>query len=145
MARFPGWLILLTHASVLGAGCGALEYGVLILQAHRAVAEAQVAGAGPLPDLLEAEGGETTVSGPAYEVLLSCAPEDEESCPPDQRGVNCCLAPYEYTFAMEHLRKAREEVGRADYQAAAEMARLARDYARKARDIAMQLRREAGR
>jgi len=99
-----------------GAGCGAIEYSVVILQAHEAIAEAEVAGAGPL--------------------------EDREDC---REGVDCWLAPYEYTFAVEHLRKAREEVGQADYQAAVELARAARDTARKARDIAVQLRREAGR
>lgn len=145
MTRFSGSLVALGLALVLGTGCGAIEYSVYILQAHEAVAEAQVAGAGPSPDVLEAEGAGTASSGSAYEILLSCATNDEEACPQEERGVSCCLAPYEYTYAMEHLRKAREEVGQADYQAAVDMARLARDYARKARDMAAELRREAGR
>jgi hypothetical protein len=116
MTRFPGSFVALGLALLLGTGCGAIEYSVYILQAHEAIAEAEVAGAGP-------------------------APEGEEC----QEGVSCWLAPYEYTFAMEHLRKAKEEVGQADYQAAVEMARAARDFARKARDMAAQLRREAGR
>ncbi len=145
MTRLPGSWVALGLALLLGTGCGAIEYSVYILQAHEAVAEAQVSGAGPLPDVLDAEGAGTASSGAAYEILLSCATDDEEACPREQRGVNCCLAPYEYTYAMEHLRKAREEVGQADYQAAVEMARLARDYARKARDMAAELRREAGR
>jgi hypothetical protein len=116
MTRLPGWWIALGLAGMVGVGCGAIEYSVYILQAHEAVAEAEVAGAGP-------------------------APEGEEC----QEGVSCWLAPYEYTFALEHLRKAKEEVGQADYQAAVEMARAARDFARKARDMAAQLRREAGR
>jgi hypothetical protein len=116
MTRLPGWWIALGLAGMMTVGCGAIEYSVYILQAHEAVAEAEVAGAGPLE-----EGGEC------------------------QEGVDCWLAPYEYTFALEHLRKAREEVGQADYQAAVDMAREARDYARKARDMAAQLRREAGR
>jgi len=145
MTRLPGSWVALGLVLLLGTGCGAIEYSVYILQAHEAVAEAQVSGAGPLPDVLDSEGAGTASSGAAYEILLSCATDDEEACPREQRGVNCCLAPYEYTYAMEHLRKAREEVGQADYQAAVEMARLARDYARKARDMAAELRREAGR
>jgi hypothetical protein len=145
MTRLPGSLVALGLALLLGTGCGAIEYSVYILQAHEAVAEAQVSGAGPSPDVLDAEGAGTASSGAAYEILLSCATDDEEACPREQRGVSCCLAPYEYTYAMEHLRKAREEVGQADYQAAVDMARLARDYARKARDMAAELRREAGR
>ncbi len=100
----------------MGTSCGAIDYSVAILQAHEAIAEAEVAGAGPAEPGVECE-----------------------------EGVDCWLAPYEYTFAEEHLRKAREEVGQADYQAAVDMAHLARDFARKARDMAAQLRREAGR
>ena len=55
------------------------------------------------------------------------------------------LAPYEYWYAHEHLRKAREEVGYSDFQAAAECARVAREYAKKARDIALRRKRERGR
>jgi hypothetical protein len=116
MNRLPGWLVALGLVSLGALGCGAIEYSVVILQAHAAVAEAEVAGAGPA--------------------------EEGEEC---HEGVDCWLAPYEYTFAVEHLRKASEEVGQADYQAAVEMAREARDFARKARDMAAQLRREAGR
>ncbi|MBI5490491.1 MAG: hypothetical protein HY905_24360 [Deltaproteobacteria bacterium] len=119
MTRLSGWWIALGLLASTAAGCGAIEYSVYILQAHEAIAEAEVAGAGP-------------------------AMEGDE-CGPEQEGVSCWLAPYEYTYALEHLRKAREEVGQADYQAAVEMARAARDFARKARDMAAQLRREAGR
>jgi hypothetical protein len=105
---------------VLGsAACGPIEYSVYILQAHEAIAEAEVSGAGPAPEGVE--------------------------CSAEQEGIACWLAPYEYTYALEHLRKAREEVGQADYQAAVDMARIARDFARKARDMAVQIRREAGR
>jgi hypothetical protein len=116
MTRLPGRWIALGLAGMMAAGCGAIEYSVYILQAHEAVAEAEVAGAGPA--------------------------DEGQEC---HEGVDCWLAPYEYTYALEHLRKAREEVGQADYQAAVEMARAARDFARKARDMAAQLRREAGR
>jgi hypothetical protein len=115
MTRLAGWLVALGLAACAG-GCGPIEYAAVILDAHSAIAEAEVAGAGPAPD--------------------------GEEC---QEGVDCWLAPYEYTYALEHMRKAREEVGQADYQAAVEMGRAARDYARKARDMATELRREAGR
>ncbi len=126
MRRTIGRLFCIAAFAVLTASCGAVEYGAVILGAHEAIAEAEVAGAGP-PD------GET-----------DCARADDcwEEC---RRTRDCWLAPYEYTYALEHLRKAREEVGQADYQAAADMGRLAREYARKARDIAVQRRREEGR
>ena len=54
-------------------------------------------------------------------------------------------APYEYYYAKEHIRKAREEAGYADYQAAIELGRTAEEYATKARDIARNRRRELGR
>ena len=116
MNRLPGWMVAVGLVGMAALGCGAIDYSVAILAAHGAIAEAEVAGAGP-------------------------APEGEEC----QEGVDCWLAPYEYTYAQEHLRKAREEVGLADYQAAVDMAHLARAFARKARDMAAQLRREAGR
>jgi hypothetical protein len=102
MRRVLGALIGLTVVGGVASGCGPIEYSAVILGAHEAIAEAEVAGA-------------------------------EE------------MAPYEYTYAVEHLRKAREEVGQADYQGAVDMARLAREYARKAREIAVQHRREEGR
>jgi hypothetical protein len=54
-------------------------------------------------------------------------------------------APYEYFYAKEHIHKAREEAGYADYQAAIELGRTAEQYATKARDIARSRRRELGR
>ncbi|MCP4605436.1 MAG: DUF4398 domain-containing protein [Proteobacteria bacterium] len=56
-----------------------------------------------------------------------------------------CDAPYEYYSALEYLRKAREEVGYSDYEAAVEFAREARLLAHKARDIALNRDRERGR
>ena len=50
MTRLPGWWIALGLAGMVGVGCGAIEYSVYILQAHEAVAEAEVAGAGPAPE-----------------------------------------------------------------------------------------------
>jgi hypothetical protein len=54
-------------------------------------------------------------------------------------------APYEYYYAKEHIRKAREEAGYADYQVAIELGRTAEQFAVKARDIARSRRRELGR
>ena len=56
-----------------------------------------------------------------------------------------CDAPYEYYSALEYLRKAREEVGFSDYEAAVDFAREARSFARKARDIALNRAQERGR
>ena len=54
-------------------------------------------------------------------------------------------APYEYYYAREHIHKAREEAGYADYQVAIEYGRTAEEYATKARDISRNRRRELGR
>jgi hypothetical protein len=45
-------------------------------------------------------------------------------------------APYEYHFALEHLHKAQEFAGTAEYQDALDMASVAEDYGNRARDIA---------
>jgi hypothetical protein len=42
------------------------------------------------------------------------------------------LAPYEYYYALEHLRKARTEAGEADYGDAIELAEIAYQYANRA-------------
>lgn len=54
-------------------------------------------------------------------------------------------APYEFTYAREHLDQARREVGYSDYQEAVKCARIAHEYGEKARDIALRARREKGR
>jgi hypothetical protein len=54
-------------------------------------------------------------------------------------------APYEYTYAVEHAKKAKEEVGHADYQAAWEYAKEAETYGMKAKEIARKQKMEAGR
>ena len=45
-------------------------------------------------------------------------------------------ATYEYHFALEHLRKAQEFAGTAEYQDAIDMASVAEEYGNRARDIA---------
>jgi hypothetical protein len=45
-------------------------------------------------------------------------------------------ATYEYHYALEHLRKAQEFAGTAEYQDAVDMALVAEDYGNRARDLA---------
>lgn len=54
-------------------------------------------------------------------------------------------SPYEYFLAREHLEKAREFAGEAEYQNALDMAAAAEESARQARDIARRRQRESGR
>jgi hypothetical protein len=48
-------------------------------------------------------------------------------------------APYEYHYAVEHLRKARSEAMEADYGDAIELAGVAYDYASRAVQVAQQV------
>ena len=48
-------------------------------------------------------------------------------------------SPYEYYYALEHLRKARTEAMEADYGAAIELAQAALDYARRAVQVAQRV------
>lgn len=54
-------------------------------------------------------------------------------------------APYEFYMAHEHLQKAREFAGEAEYQNALDMAAVAEENARQARDISRRRMRESGR
>ena len=54
-------------------------------------------------------------------------------------------APYEFYYAREHLRKAREEAAEASYQDAGRFARVAEEFGVKARDLARRRMREMGR
>jgi hypothetical protein len=55
------------------------------------------------------------------------------------------FAPYEYTYAVEHNKKAKEEVAHSDYQAALRYAKVAEEFALKAKEIARKQKMEAGR
>ena len=55
------------------------------------------------------------------------------------------LAPYEYHFANEHLRQARQEAGGAYYQDALGHAKIAEEYGEKTLDLARRRLREEGR
>lgn len=54
-------------------------------------------------------------------------------------------APYEYTFAQEHLRKAAEEAAMADYGDAIKLSDTAEEYAEKAIKLTKQAVEGAGR
>jgi hypothetical protein len=53
-------------------------------------------------------------------------------------------APYEYNYALEHLHKAREFAGEAEYQYAMDMAEVAEQMGHRARDLALRRERERG-
>ena len=92
---------------------------------------------------LVAAGGLFAGCGP---VEYSAVILDAHSAVAEAREADAHIhAPYEYYYAREHIRKAREEAGYADYQAAAQFGRTAEEYALKARDIARRRRREMGR
>jgi hypothetical protein len=55
------------------------------------------------------------------------------------------LAPYEYTMATEHLRKARSEAAEADYGDAIVFAEVCEEYSEKAIRISQEAHRSAGR
>lgn len=54
-------------------------------------------------------------------------------------------AAYEFFMAREHLEKAREFAGEAEYQNALDMAAVAEENARQARDLSRRRQRESGR
>jgi len=89
----------------------------------------------------------------AFVTLAGCGPVeytavilDASQAMAEARAADAHInAPYEYYYAKEHIHKAREEAGYADYQAAIELGRTAEEYATKARDIARNRRRELGR
>lgn len=59
----------------------------------------------------------------------------EELARAEQLGAEA-RAPYEYHYAVEHLRKARSEAMEADYGDAIQLARVAYDYANRAVQVA---------
>jgi hypothetical protein len=62
----------------------------------------------------------------------------EELARAEQLGAEA-RAPYEYHYALEHLRKARSEAMEADYGAALELAGMAFDFASRAVQLAQQV------
>ena len=126
----------------IGLGCAPVEYSVVIVEASQAIAEAEVAGASCTQEQLDALSPVTKNKAPDPGTALASS-EVEDS--PIELGQPTCDGPFEYYSAMEFRRKAREEAGYSDYEAAVEFAREARAYARKARDIALNRDMERGR
>ena len=127
---------------VLGfLGCAPIEYSVVVVQASQVIAEAEVAGAACTQEQLDRLSPVTKDIAPDTGTPLVSSEENIS----DIGGEPMCDAPFEYYSSLEYLRKAREEVGFSDYEAAADYARKSRTYAKKARDISHQRSRERGR
>ncbi len=139
-----GWFPILSiiGLSLQGWGCAPVEYSVIIVQASQAIAEAEVAGASCTEEQLERLSPVTKNLAPDPGTALATSEEEPRRSAFAQSS---CDAPYEYYSALEYLRKAREEVGYSDYEAACEFAREARAMARRARDIALNRDQERGR
>jgi len=136
------WAISTLVAVSAAVGCAPIEYSVVIVQASQTIAEAEVAGAHCTQDQLDRMSPVTKNLSvdPGTEIVSSDGVGKLSGT-----GLPMCDAPYEYYSALEYLRKAREEVGYSDYQAAVEFAREARTFAGEARKIAIQRARERGR
>jgi hypothetical protein len=98
----------------------------------RAGSESPVLGIRAVVALLLLMG--TTACGNAiYAARITQA--SEELARAEQLGAEA-RAPYEYHYAVEHLRKARSEAMEADYGDAIALARVAYDYANRAVQVA---------
>lgn len=137
----PSILLTFLAGWAVVTGCAPIEYSVIIVDASQAIAEAEVAGASCTPEQLEQLSPVTKNLAPDPGTELVTSEEGSSLL----IGQPMCDAPYEYYSAVEYLRKAREEVGYSDYEAALEYAREARTFASKARDIALNRNRERGR
>jgi hypothetical protein len=128
---------------LLLGGCAPIEYSVVIVQASKAIAEAETAGAACTEEQLDHLSPVTRnkVPDPGTELVSS----EEETALTSELGAPTCDAPFEYYSALEYREKAREEVSYSDYQVAIEYARESRRLAQKARDIALNRDQERGR
>jgi hypothetical protein len=139
-----GWKLLQTVALLSFAclACAPIEYTVVSVQASRAIAEAETAGASCTEEQLNRLSPVTRNQAPDPGTRIASS-EDEGG--PHEFGEPTCDAPYEYYSAIEYRKKAREEVSYSDYDAAVKYAREARVMAEKARDIALNRDQERGR
>ena len=119
-----------------------MEYSVIIVQATKAIAEAETAGASCTEEQLDRLSPVTRNQTPTPGTELVST---EEGGFEEKLGAPTCDAPYEYYLAIEYQQKAREEVSYSDYDAAIELARESRKMAEKARDIALNADQERGR
>lgn len=129
--------------SLAGLGCAPIEYTVVSVQASKAIAEAETAGASCTEEQLDRLSPVTRNKAPDPGTALVSSEEETEA--PPEFGEPTCDAPYEYYSAVEYRKKAREEVSYSDYDAAVKYAREARVMAQKARDIALNRDAERGR
>lgn len=128
----------------LGIGCAPIEYSVVIVEASQAIAEAEMAGAMCTDEQLDRLSPVTRNQAPDPGTELASS---EKAGAGHKVGIGepTCDSPFEYYSALEYQRKAREEAGYSDYEAAINYARESRKYARTARDIALKRDRERGR
>ena len=127
--------------SIACFGCAPIEYSTVIVQASKAIAEAETAGAGCTEEQLArlSPVTENKAPDPGTELVSS-----ETSTSGSKLGQPTCDAPYEYYSALEYREKAREEVSYSVYESALEYARECRLMAQKARDIALNRAQERG-
>jgi hypothetical protein len=137
-------LATLVAAIPIGIGCAPIEYSVVIVEASQAIAEAEMAGAMCTDEQLDRLSPITRNQAPDPGTELASS---EKAGAGHKAGIGepTCDAPFEYYSALEYQRKAREEVGYSDYEAAVRFAREARKFARTARDISLKRDRERGR
>lgn len=128
--------------AVVCFGCAPVEYSVIIVQATKAIAEAETAGAGCTEEQLDRLSPVTRDQTPTPGTELVST---EEGGLENEFGAPTCDAPYEYYLAIEYQKKAREEVSYSDYDVAVDLARESRKMAEKARDIALNADQERGR
>ena len=103
---------------ILSCGCAPIEYSVIIVQASKAIAEAETAGAACTQEQLDRLSPVTRNKAPDPGTeLVSSEDEVTENV---ELGAPTCDAPYEYYSAIEYRQKAREEVSYSDYQVAVE-------------------------
>ena len=128
--------------AVLCLGCAPVEYSVIIVQASKAIAEAETAGAHCTEEQLDRLSPVTRNQSPAagHELVSS-----EENSDRAEYGEPLCSAPYDYYSAVELRKKAREEASYSDYDAAIEYARESRKMAETATEISLNQAKEKGR
>ena len=123
-------------------GCAPIEYSVIVVQASKAIAEAETAGAHCTQDQLDRLSPVTRNQTPTPGHELASTDEQKKQ---SVYSGPLCAAPYDYYSALEYRQQAREEASYSDYDAAIEFARESRKMAESARDIALHQAKERGR
>jgi hypothetical protein len=136
------WLQTVALLSFACLSCAPIEYTVVSVQASRAIAEAETAGASCTEEQLNRLSPITRNQAPDPGTEIASSEGDGD---PHAFGKPMCDAPYEYYSAIEYRKKSREAVSYSHYGAAVKYAREARVMAEKARDIARNRDQERGR